>query len=243
MMRTDGRVAGVIALVFIASIAVAARAQDATDTVLLVNGGRVRGTVLVDDPAQGIVSVRMADGRVRTLKRVQISRVEYAGKAPPPPAPIEPVTVATAAPVTVVTQPNVRVEPVVETTTLKPVWMAGAIITLSVWALRAAITFGVCSSYSSNQRGCDGQDYAGAALPVIGAWVQAAQGIGGDHGASSAGAFGAIVGAGLVEAGGLAMFIIGLVVHRDVHRGPEPSGALHVFPSVTPRTIGVIGYF
>src|ERR1700690_1652064 len=72
-------------------------ADDATDTVVLVNGGRVRGTV-VDDPTQGVVTIRMADGKMRTLKRAEGKPVEYGGRAKPPPTytAIAPVRVETA---------------------------------------------------------------------------------------------------------------------------------------------------
>ncbi len=56
-----------------------ARANAPIDTVWLANGGRVRGTVIVDDPTG--VKVQLADGTVRTLTRNDVKRIEYAEHA------------------------------------------------------------------------------------------------------------------------------------------------------------------
>jgi hypothetical protein len=86
----------------------------ADDVVLLANGGRVRGTVVSEDPAQGI-RIRLADGTIRNIAAKDVKKVEYAGEAsttevPPPPAPAAPaappeavgsIHVETAAPATV----------------------------------------------------------------------------------------------------------------------------------------------
>jgi hypothetical protein len=62
----------------------------ALDTVLLVEGGRVRGTVMVED-ASG-VSIRLPDGTVRTYKKSEVREVRYdesgvTGPSAPAPAP------------------------------------------------------------------------------------------------------------------------------------------------------------
>jgi hypothetical protein len=70
-------------------IPTAASAGDVDDTVLLKNGGRVRGTVMSEDPGQG-VSVKLADGSVRAIPTAEVERVEYgtqAAEAPPGTAP------------------------------------------------------------------------------------------------------------------------------------------------------------
>jgi hypothetical protein len=43
--------------------------------VFLKGGGRIRGTVMEDEPSS--VSVRMLDGTTRTLKRVEVDHVEF----------------------------------------------------------------------------------------------------------------------------------------------------------------------
>jgi hypothetical protein len=45
------------------------------DSVFLRNGGRVRGTVMEDEPSG--VSVRMLDGTTRKLRRAEVDHVEY----------------------------------------------------------------------------------------------------------------------------------------------------------------------
>lgn len=46
------------------------------DTVFLRNGGRVRGTVVEEDPARG-VSIQLPDGELRKLLPSDVARVEY----------------------------------------------------------------------------------------------------------------------------------------------------------------------
>jgi hypothetical protein len=75
----------------ISAIALAAALFAATpsyDTVFLANGGRVRGTVVEDTPAQ--VLIQLPDGTYRRFARAEILRVTYgdeAGLAQPPAAP------------------------------------------------------------------------------------------------------------------------------------------------------------
>jgi hypothetical protein len=85
----------------LATIALAALlcgADPGLDTVLLQNGGRVRGTVVVEDPAAG-VTIQLPGGEVRQVPAAEVFRVEYADgtvgwpapqaapAAPPPPPP------------------------------------------------------------------------------------------------------------------------------------------------------------
>ncbi len=79
----------------------AARADDAPDTVMLTNGGRMRGTVMEEDPQKG-TSVKLLDGTVKRLAPGDVKRVVYAGDsqpAPPvaPPAPPAPAVAPTLA--------------------------------------------------------------------------------------------------------------------------------------------------
>ncbi len=68
-----------------------AQAAASLDTVFLANGGRLRGTIVEDDPAVG-VTILMPDGTMRRLVRAQIARVAYAQQPPRPSAPAEPPT-------------------------------------------------------------------------------------------------------------------------------------------------------
>jgi hypothetical protein len=56
--------------------ALLAGAAPVLDTVFLRNGGRVRGTVVEEDPARG-VSIQLPTGELRTLLPAEIARVEY----------------------------------------------------------------------------------------------------------------------------------------------------------------------
>jgi hypothetical protein len=62
------------------------------DTVFLANGGRLRGTVVADTPAE--VVVQLPDGSFRRLARGEVTRVEYADEpaqvGAPAPAPAAP---------------------------------------------------------------------------------------------------------------------------------------------------------
>jgi hypothetical protein len=88
MKRAISVVVSTLALTVVPGVALA---DGPVDTVRLANGGRLRGTVMVDDPSG--VQVQLADGTTRTLKRQEVKAIEYAQQARAP----EPV--ATAAPV------------------------------------------------------------------------------------------------------------------------------------------------
>jgi hypothetical protein len=64
------------ALIPIAIAALIAAAAPALDTVFLRNGGRVRGTVVEEDPSRGI-SIQLPNGEFRKLLPAEIARVEY----------------------------------------------------------------------------------------------------------------------------------------------------------------------
>jgi len=83
------------------------------DTVFFLGGGRVRGTVLEESPANG-VTIRVLDGNVRRYSRDEIVRIEYSDgsvsrrRQAPPPAPVAPAPMAPppgAAPPTLPPQP------------------------------------------------------------------------------------------------------------------------------------------
>jgi hypothetical protein len=63
------------------------------DTVFLKNGGRVRGTVIEEEPERG-VRLKLADGTLRSIKPSEVDHVTYADAAAPSPPPAAPVTTA-----------------------------------------------------------------------------------------------------------------------------------------------------
>lgn len=88
MPRFDPVRSGPAAFLFAALVTPRAFAGDVDDTVLLKNGGRVRGTVLEESPQTG-VSVRVADGTIRTIPAAEVDHVVYpaSGGATPPEPP------------------------------------------------------------------------------------------------------------------------------------------------------------
>lgn len=59
-------------------------AGDSDDTVLLKNGGRLRGTVMEESPSKG-VSIRLPDGTVRSIKPSDVKKVDYGQVLAPAP--------------------------------------------------------------------------------------------------------------------------------------------------------------
>jgi hypothetical protein len=82
-----------------ATVATVAHADDVPDTVILSNGGRVRGLVVEEDPVKG-VTIKLVDGTMKKLTAKEVKEVQYAPKPAPAPVPAAPV-----APPPVVMQP------------------------------------------------------------------------------------------------------------------------------------------
>ncbi len=94
------RTLGVVGLALAVSAwAPVAHADNPTDTVVLTSGGRMSGSIIVDDPNGGI-TLQLKDGTVRKLKRKDVKSVERVNAeevavAPaPPPLPPPPLPVA-----------------------------------------------------------------------------------------------------------------------------------------------------
>jgi hypothetical protein len=88
MQRTMMVQALLVTLTLVSLGGTTARAQNANDigdTVYLKKGGRVRGTVLEDDPQAGI-QLRVPDGTVRKFTSHELDHVDYAPTRPPPTA-------------------------------------------------------------------------------------------------------------------------------------------------------------
>jgi hypothetical protein len=56
-----------------------AQPSDPLDTILLANGGRLRGTVFEEDPKLG-VGIRLPDGSTRRFKQFEVKKVLYRGQ-------------------------------------------------------------------------------------------------------------------------------------------------------------------
>jgi hypothetical protein len=80
MSRTRWAWISAVAIVGMGALPRDARADEVIDTVLLSNGGRLRGVVMVDDPKEG-VSIKLIDGTTRAVKRAEIKEVDYGGVA------------------------------------------------------------------------------------------------------------------------------------------------------------------
>jgi hypothetical protein len=99
--------------------ALLAGAGPTLDTVFLRNGGRVRGTVVEEDPGRG-VSIQLPGGELRKLLPSEIARVEYAdGPAAAVPAPQEPTDASRRDAAT--TEPSAGPAGPIDTTPLPPV--------------------------------------------------------------------------------------------------------------------------
>ncbi len=105
---------------------------------------------------------------------------------------------------------------------LTGLWVAGLVIDLGVWAIRAIITAGFCSGNS-----CQANIIFGAFVPVIGAWIEIPSTQGDAYIAAQ-------VASGIVETAGFIMFVTGLAIHRHVQ-----DDRLGVAPLVLPHASGV----
>ncbi|MFO0555872.1 MAG: hypothetical protein U0271_46270 [Polyangiaceae bacterium] len=73
------RALALLGFVTLTFVALAASADNKTDTVFLQDGGRVRGEVMVDDSSG--VQIKLADGTSRKIPRASVARVQYADEA------------------------------------------------------------------------------------------------------------------------------------------------------------------
>jgi hypothetical protein len=97
------RILGITVFATLVLAAGPALAGDADDVVFLDNGGRLRGVVVEEGPAS--VTIKLADGTIRSLARARVRQIAY-GPAAPPTAPAAPAAPALpAAPVAVLAPP------------------------------------------------------------------------------------------------------------------------------------------
>lgn len=216
-------------------LAAQAALGQALDTVLLTNGGRVRGQVM-EDTAQ-VVSVLLPDGTTRKIPRAEVARVDYAGTAPPattPAAPDGPPCSRDAdcaadrfcdardrcvprAPLA----PPPGAPPYVgpgtfapsgdgrtETVGIKGLWLTGLIVFGSVYVAGIPAAAGISAAAGSKEPG----SHAGMmAIPFAGPWLEAAGVV---EEESSEGTPG-FVAVGALQIVGATLFIIGVSVRRE----------------------------
>jgi hypothetical protein len=92
------RSAFALAFALTLSTSTRAHAGETDDTVMLKNGGRVRGIVVEEDPAKG-VRIKLPGGELRAIPAKDVDRVVYgAAPSPAPPPPPAPAPVPTMSP-------------------------------------------------------------------------------------------------------------------------------------------------
>jgi hypothetical protein len=65
-----------------------ALADDVRDTIMLANGGRIRGTVMEEDPKAGVL-IRLPDGTTKRIPDREVNEVVYGGATPQRAAPAQ----------------------------------------------------------------------------------------------------------------------------------------------------------
>jgi hypothetical protein len=191
----------------------AAEAQATPDTVHLQGGGRVRGTVIVDD-SKG-VQVLLPDQTTRQYDKADVVRVEYgpaeedeAPSAPAPaPAPEPPPAAAPAAPPIAMTPSFGPAPEQPQTESIKGLWVAGMVVLGISWLGSIPAAAAISSATGSEVP----EQHAGVmAAPLVGPWLEAAGVIDAET-TVAAPAFAAI---GVLQLGGTLMTILGLTLRR-----------------------------
>jgi hypothetical protein len=139
---------------------------DDFDTVLLKNGGRLRGKVMEEDPKSG-VSIKLIDGVVKRVRPDEVKSVEYAASvAPPLPAPPSPGPPPPAVPVAAIGAPlpalAVEPAPAARSGASSGLMVAG-LVTLGTGAVAVGVGSVLITTASS-----DGQQTAGIASAIAG---------------------------------------------------------------------------
>ena len=140
-----------------------ARADDPTeppDTVVLKDGGKLRGRVVEEDPKRG-VTVQLLDGTTRKIAKATLDHVEYAPVVPPAPIAVAPppVLYAIAPPIIPTPEPTHRRS--------KGLMITGLVLMpIGAVALGAGIPYYVNASKTNNSgninTGCDQNGICGS---------------------------------------------------------------------------------
>ncbi|HVY46962.1 MAG TPA: hypothetical protein VHB21_13835 [Minicystis sp.] len=251
-------VAGLAAALLATAWSDRACADPEPDTVLLKNGGRLRGSVMEDDPNKG-VSIQLLDGTVRRVPRSDVAEVRYAGAAPkmaapsnmpgpggapaaapPPPSPGPAAGTSPGAPSAYAAAAPSGLSPALSTLpppvhpgsthSLRPRWITGLVL----WSLTYSVTIGTTAGIVVGGDG-KGAAVGEACIPFAGPFVLIA-----DHNNEpSDGEKAALVTSGVVQQVALAMFIAGVSVR-------VPGGgdvALAPFSTPESRGLSLVGRF
>lgn len=246
MQWSKGRAALGVALTM--TLAQAARAED-PDTVMLANGGLVRGTVVEEDPVKG-VSVRLADGTVRKVPPNELKRVVYAadakadaarpaspsaGAAPAPAG--APSTAGSYAPSAGPDAPlyDVRATPHAKRrSSIKGLWIPSLILWSTTYAATVAVTAGIVAG----ERSSNGAVIGESAIPFAGPWVMIAD----DHNKidKDSGRMALSVLSGVVQDVCLLGFILGVSLHTGGSEAAKSQGPrLSASPVIAPGYAGL----
>jgi hypothetical protein len=227
------RCAGWVAGVTILLAASSAQADDKPDTVVLKSGGRLRGTVMEEDPQRG-VSIKLLDGTTRKVLPKEVDHVDYAAAASPPSiAPRPPPT--PAAPLPMALPPPMYMPVNVEgnhssSKSLTAVWVTGLVGFLVVYTagipITAAVAYGTHGDHPAASVG-------EACVPLAGAWIGLADSQPGETSGQKA----AIVAAGIAQLTFATLFVVGLSVRHDSR---ETASGAHLFvsPLLAPGATG-----
>jgi hypothetical protein len=215
--------------------ALPARGGDVPDTVILNDGSRLRGTISVEDPKEGVTIV-LADGSVHTIKPQDVKRVVYGGgiarSAAPAPAPAP-----AAAPLGELPPPAPDATPAWAPRprpggkTLTALWVPSLVV-LSATYLTTIITTAVITANWGPDRQWDGLGYA--FVPGAGPWI-----IFGVKGSQLGGLPNAmLVMSGILQDLSVAGLIVGLSVRTGEGAARVEAPRWMVVPSVGPHFVG-----
>ena len=204
------------ALAFAAAVAFASRAQAQPDvstnpdTVVLTDGGRIRGHVMEDDESG--VSVILVDGTTNRVPRSRVSKVQYHGTpeaahaAPAPPASAGPTAPAAGA---VSSAPLASPAPLPALPDpgqyrgggqhLTALWVTG----LAVFSV--AYLVGIPITAATDQTDTHSKSVAEVSVPLVGPFLLLGDSANSLTGAETAG----LVASAILQNAGVAMFIIG----------------------------------
>jgi hypothetical protein len=208
------------------AIAPDAAAQDLPDTVFLKDGGRVRGTIMVDD-SKG-VQILLPDQSTRTYARGEIERIDYAEAqeepSPDPEPEPEPAAAPPPAPPPLSDFPRTfDDQPRGETEGIKGLYITGLVVFGVFWLGSIPAAAGISSATGSEMP----EAHAGImAVPLAGPIIEA---VGGIEDATTAGAPGFIA-IEVLQVSGLIMTICGFAIRRPVHGQAEHVPTFAVAP-------------
>ncbi len=236
-----------VALATSASLVASAQSPAGDDVVYLANGGRLRGTVIEEDPSRG-VRIQLADGTVQTVPAADVTRVAYGGAGaaqPTGPAPAAPPAVPPGGPGPGYGAPGygpgagwARGDTYTrETRGIPGLYIAGPIVLGVAWLTTIAVTTAINSEGGVEDSEAKAIGYA--CIPIAGPWAMMA-----DSDVDTRDYTAPLVVSGVLQGAGLAMTILGLTIRREVRVPsaihPARSLTLSLHPVPTPSGGGLM---